>query len=324
MTAPHLDRRGFLALGVGALAVAAAPPFVRPRERWVRRTVPVMGTLATAVVATRFEAAGHAGLDAAFAELRRIEDLMSRFKADSDVGRVNRSPIGVTVPISPETAEVVRAALGWAQATEGRFDPCLGRLSRLWDPGPDARPPSADQLAGLRGRELWRAIELGGDPGAPWLRRDHVDAALDLGGIAKGYGVDRAARVLEAVGVRSALVNVGGDLMALGTGPGGRAWRIGIRDPRDPESVVGDFDVEDRAVATSGDYLRGFSHGGRRYHHLLDPRSGTPIQAPYRSLTIEADDVISADAAATAAFAAADDLADSVSQRSGLRIVHRG
>ncbi|MBT8404822.1 MAG: FAD:protein FMN transferase [Gemmatimonadetes bacterium] len=324
MNTPSLDRRGFLALGVGALAVAAAPPLLRPRERWVRRTVPSMGTLATFAIATRFEPAAHHALDAAVAELRRVESLMTRFRADSDIGRVNRSRPGAAVTVSPETAEVVRDALMWARDTEGRFDPGLARLSELWDPHPGARPPAAFDVEALTETPPWRALELGGDPGAPWLRRHTTAAALDLGGIAKGYGVDRAAAALEATGVRSALVNVGGDLMALGTGPGGRPWRIGVRDPERPDEVLTVLDVEDRAVATSGDYLRGFDHEGRRYHHLLDPATGRPHRPRFRSITIEAPTVRSADAAATAAFALGDDGPQFLPQRAGLRIVHRG
>jgi thiamine biosynthesis lipoprotein len=320
----RLDRRGFLALGAGAFAVALAPRAMRPRERWVRRSVPVMGTVASFAVATRFSPAAQAAVDASIAELRRIEGLMTRFRSDSDVGRLNRSVPGTRVAISPETAEVVRAALEWAEWTDGRFDPCLGRLTELWDPVPGARPPSASTLDALQGRSLWSAIELGGDVGAPWIRRATADAALDLGGIAKGFGVDRAAALLVGLGVGSALVNVGGDLMALGTGPGGRSWRVGVRDPGDPDAVLTVLDVEDAAVATSGDYLRGFVHEGRRYHHLLDPSTGRPRRAPYRSVTLKATDVMTADAAATAAFALGEDAAHSLSRRSDVRVVHRG
>jgi thiamine biosynthesis lipoprotein len=324
MKTPSLDRRDFLALGVGAFAVAAAPPLLRPRERWVRRTIPSMGTLASLAIVTRFEPAAHHALDAAVAELGRIEALMTRFRHDSDVGRLNRAAPGATVNVSPETAEVVRDALAWARDTGGRFDPCLARLSELWDPGADARPPASTRLAALTATPPWRALEVGGDPGAPWLRRHTAAAALDLGGIAKGYGVDRAARALESAGVRSALINVGGDLMALGSGPGGRAWRIGVRDPENPDEVLSVLEVEDRAVATSGDYLRGFEYEGRRYHHLLDPSTGRPTRPPFRSITIEAHSVRTADAAATAAFALGDDGPDFLSRRSGLRIIHRG
>lgn len=317
-TDPRIDRRGFLALGVGALAVAVAPPLLRPRERLVRRSFPVMGTVGEIAVPTRHEAGARAAIDAAVGELARIESLMTRFRTDSDVGRVAASAPGRAVAVSPETAEVVRDALAWAAETEGAFDPALGRLTALWDPRDGARPPEADRWAPLAGAGLWRALEVGGAPDAPWVRRHRPEAALDLGGIAKGYGVDRAADVLTGFGVGRGLINVGGDLVALGTGPDGRAWRVGIRDPRDPDGVVDTMSLEDEAVATSGDYLRFFEHGGRRYHHLIDPRTGAPRRSGLRTVTVRALDVRTADAAATAAFARAP------IQRSGVRIVHRG
>lgn len=317
-TDPRMDRRGFLTLGVGALAVAVTPPLLRPPERLVRRTFPVMGTLGEIAVPARHEASARAAIGAAIRELARVEGLMTRFRPDSDVGRLLASPPGTPVAVAPETAEVVRDALAWAAATDGAFDPALGRLTALWDPREGARPPEAERVAPFAGAALWRSLEVGGSPDAPWVRRHRDEAALDLGGIAKGYAVDRAADALCGVGVDRALVNVGGDLMALGNGPGGRPWRVGVRDPRDPDDVVTTLDLEHDAVATSGDYLRFFEHGGRRYHHLLDPRTGTPRRSGLHSVTVRARDARSADAAATVAFARVP------IPRSDVRIAHRG
>lgn len=317
-TDPRIDRRGFLTLGVGALAVAVAPPLLRPRERLVRRTFPVMGTVGEIAVPARHEASARVAVDAAVTELARVEALMTRFRSDSDVGRVAASVPGRATAVSPETAEVVRDALAWAAETGGAFDPALGRLTELWDPGQGARPPEADRLAPFAGAALWTALEVGGAADAPWIRRHRAEAALDLGGIAKGYGVDRAAAVLTGFGITRALVNVGGDLMALGAGPEGRPWRVGIRDPRHPDGVADTLSLEDEAVATSGDYLRFFEYGGHRYHHLLDPRTGAPRRSGLHTVTVRASDVRTADAAATAAFARIP------IQRSGVRIVHRG
>jgi thiamine biosynthesis lipoprotein len=138
---------------------------------------------------------------------------------------------------------------------------------------------------------------------------------VDLGGIAKGFGVDLAARALADRGIFHALVNVGGDLVALGVGEDGEPWRIGVRKPDEPESIIEVLQVSDRAVATSGDYLQYFQHGGRRYHHLLDAATGEPRRTRMRSLTVEAAMCMEADAAATALFGAPVDVARRVLEK---------
>lgn len=306
MSGDRLDRRSFLALGVGALGVAAAPAWLRPDERLVRLTVPVMGTLAEMAVPARHEGMTRQALQAAAAELRRVEALMTRFAPTSDVGRFNAASPGTRVPVSPETAEVVREALSWARQSGGSFDPTLERLTAVWDPMTHAAPPAEPVLrSAAADAGAWPSLELASTPGDAhaWLLRS-PGTSLDLGGIAKGYGVDQAARVLREHGIHRGLVNVGGDLMALGDGPGGRAWRVGIRDPRSPEGVLETVEVVEGAVATSGDYLRFFNHDGRRYHHILDPRTGAPVASRMRTVTVVAADVTSADAAATVVFAA--------------------
>lgn len=305
-----MERRAFLGLGVGLLGVAVAPAWLKPREQLHRLTVPVMGTVAELAVPARTEAMTRQALRAAAAELQRVDGLMSRFRPDSEVGRYNAAAPGTTVALGPETGEVVREALAWARRSGGAFDPTLARLSAAWDPAV-AVPPSEAALARARAdaggwptlsAEVPGAAGSGPEPGGGITLHRLPGTALDLGGIAKGYGVDQAARVLREHGVYRGLVNVGGDLMALGDGPGGRPWRVGVRDPRDPARHVRTLEVVDGAVATSGDYLRFFEHDGRRYHHLLDPGSGAPAEGRVRTITVTAADVMTADAAATTAF----------------------
>ncbi|MDT8340298.1 MAG: FAD:protein FMN transferase [Longimicrobiales bacterium] len=328
MKSNGVDRRSFLALGIGALGVATAPAWLRPRERMVRLTIPVMGTVGELAVPARSEGAARQALAAAAAELRRVEALMTRFRPDSDVGRFNVAGAGERVPVSPETAEVVRAALACAERSGGGFDPTLERLTHLWDPARNQAPPPEAALEAARlAAGGWRELEVttpAGTDGAS-LRRG-ASTALDLGGIAKGYGVDRAAAVLRDHGVFRGLVNVGGDLVALGEGPGGRPWRIGVRDPRDPSGVLETVEVVDEAVATSGDYLRFFRYGGRRYHHILDPATGEPTRSRLRTVTVSAEDALSADAAATTVFAMGVEGASRIlaSAPGSVRIIHHG
>jgi thiamine biosynthesis lipoprotein len=282
--------------------VVAVAPFLRRRgDRLVRRTVPLMGTIAELGVVHDDPILAHAAIDAAVAELRRVEWLMSRYRATSDVGRANRAATRDAVEVSPATARVLEAAIGWAIASDGAFDPCIGRAVELWDVEHRSAPPPDAAVRRLAARRLYRALDLAPGP-RPRVRLGDRDAAIDLGGIAKGYGVDRAADALRRRGIERAIVNVGGDLYAIGRSLEGDPWRVGIRSPSDPDGLAGTIEVADAAIATSGDYERFFEHRGRRYHHLLDPETAAPRVSPAHSVTVRAAACIDADAAGTAVF----------------------
>lgn len=308
------SRRDFLALGTGVFAVSALGLSFRQRQV-VRRSVPVMGTVAEIAVVLRDERKAHRAIDAAVDELREVERRMTRFQAGSDIGRANLAAFGSAVAISPATAAVVSEALRWACAAGSRFDPCIGRATELWDVVRRDAPPQPGAVRRLAGRDLYRGLELGRTAAGDVLVFHDADIAVDLGGIAKGYGVDRAVQALRSWGVTDALVNVGGDLYALGSSAEGDPWRIGIRSPSEPARIAGTLRLRDRAVATSGDYEQYFEHGGRRYHHLLDPTTAAPRVAGTHSLTVAADTCMSADAAATAVFGLAPAEARSVIAR---------
>jgi thiamine biosynthesis lipoprotein len=297
----HPSRREIIAVGVGAFVIAAAPFLRRRGARLARRTVPVMGTIAELAVVHDDPVTAHAAMDSAIAELRRVEALMSRYAAASDVGRANRFAARDAVEVSTETAAVLEAAIAWAMASDGAFDPCIGRAVTLWDVEHRTAPPPAAEVRRLAGRGLYRALDVTGGA-RPRVRLASRDAEVDLGGIAKGYGVDRAADTLRRWGVTRGVVNVGGDLYAMGRSEDGDPWRVGIRSPRDPDGLTGSIEVTDAAIATSGDYERFFEYRGRRYHHLLDPRTATPRQSATHSVTIRAPSCLDADAAATALF----------------------
>jgi FAD:protein FMN transferase len=298
---PGPSRRQFIVMGAGLFTVSVVG--LRGRNRMlVRRTVPVMGTLAEVSVVSRNPRAAHDAISAALDELYRVERAMSRFDPLSEVGRANRGAAMAPVPVGPATAEVIEAGLRWAAVEGSAFDPCLGRVTELWDVAHRTEPPPSGELVRLAGRRLHRAVRVERGAGGALVAFDSPDVALDLGGIAKGYAVDRAVAALRDWGITDALVNAGGDLYAMGTAEQGRPWTVGVRSPDDPRVLVRTLPLSDGAVATSGDYEQFFEHGGHRYHHLLDPATAAPRQAARRSVTVVARSCMEADAAATAVF----------------------
>jgi thiamine biosynthesis lipoprotein len=296
------SRRNFLAMGLGVFLVATLPRAVRPARRLIRRNVPMMGSVAELALVDRDARHAHAALDAAVTALRAVETSMTRFDPASDVGRANNRAFKEPVLISEPTAYVLAEALRWARVTDGAFDPALARLTELWDVEHRRMPPEVREYARFAGRRLHQAIRLDRLGDRSTVRFDDPDVGIDLGGIAKGYGVDFAVATLRAWGVTSALVNVGGDLYALGSAEDGDEWEVGIRSPDDPTRLKSVVRLEDRAVATSGDYERFFLHAGRRFHHLIDPRTGAPGRTARHTISVTAATCLAADAAATAAF----------------------
>jgi len=314
-------RREFVAVGVGALVVASMP-WSRRNRVVAHRQLPVMGTLADISVVHADERYAQAAITAALARLSQVDRLMTRFQAGSDVGRANAGAAREAVHVTRETGTVLAAALEWAGRTNGAFDPALGRVIRLWDVEHRTAPPAEPAVGRLAGRHLYRALDVDRWQGLPALRYESDDVAVDLGGIAKGYGVDQAVATLREWGIEQALVNVGGDLAAIGRAEGDRPWRVGVRSPDRADVLLATFDLEDAAIATSGDYLQYFEYHGRRYHHLLDPETAAPRVTAMRSLTVRASDCVTADAAATACFGADPMQARRWLDRVGARVLH--
>ena len=304
-----IGRREFLAFGAGTFVVAAIPLAGRRRrliERGtVRRAIPVMGTIAELAVVHREPQQAQAAIDAAIAELRWVERTMTRFDDTSDVGRANLHAARGPVVVTPETALVVSEALRWAHATDGTYDPAAGKIVRLWDVNHRREPPPESRRAPLARRQLYRQIEVGTFSGKPVLLFHDRDVSVDLGAIAKGYGVDRAIAALRRAGITQAVVDVGGDLYALGSAPNGEPWGIGVRDPNDARAIAEVIRVSDGAVGTSGTYMQFFRYRGHCYHHLMDPAIAAPRQTNVQSYTVRADCNLHADVAASSLFGTA-------------------
>lgn len=268
---------------------------LQPGDAEVRRSQLLMGTVVEIVAAGQSSGRLDTAIDAAFAEMARLENLLSSHRQESEISRLSRDSRGLMV--AAETAEVIALGQDVAQHSGGAFDMTLGALKELWGfdaalPAVPAKEALAATLAGigpdalaLQGRQVVKR--------APQLQ-------VDLGGIAKGYAVDRAIAVLQEHGVTSAAINAGGDMYLLGQRPQ-RPWRIAIQHPRQQDAVLETVQVRDRAVVTSGDYERFFELAGQRYHHILDPQTGLPARG-CQSVTIIADSVALGDALATAVF----------------------
>lgn len=235
-------------------------------------------------------------LAAAEAEVRRIEAKYSRYRADSLLSRINASAGQAEgIEVDAETAGLLDyAATAYAQS-EGLFDISSGVLRRAWD-FRAARLPTPAELEALLPLVGWSRLR--------WQRPRLVlplkGMELDFGGFGKEYAADRAATVLERAGLRQGLVDLAGDLRILGPHPDGSPWRIGIRHPRGgPEQAIAVVELHGGAIASSGDYERYFEQDGRRYSHILDPRSGWPVQGAAASVSVVADRCLLAGTATT-------------------------
>jgi thiamine biosynthesis lipoprotein len=233
------------------------------------------------------------------ASLDKVDRLMSTYKPDSELSRFNRAPVGQPFELSPETAEVVREAIRIGDMSGGAFDVTIGSAVNLWGFGPDKHPdriPSDAQVAAALEQVDYRALHLDGN-----TLTKSKPVYVDLSAIAKGYGVDQVARALDAQGVTSYLVEVGGEIRTRGDKPDGQPWRIAVEKPVSNERAVQRIiELDDSAVATSGDYRNYFEENGKRYSHTIDPRTGRPITHHLVSVTVLAADCMTADALATA------------------------
>ena len=234
----------------------------------------------------------------AFQEIRRIEQFMSPWIESSDVTRINRSAGNKWVKISHETLEVIRKAQEISELSAGRFDITVGPLTQLWRNAREKGfPPSAEDLKQKLDLVNFKNMMIDQE-GRVFLKKRGM--AIDLGGIAKGYAVDKAFELLKALGYKNLIVNAGGDLRTGGSKLD-QPWAIGIQNPRSSQKIMATISVSDSAIATSGDYEKFFIHQGKRYHHILNPRDGLPAEE-CQSVTILCQEGMMADALATAVF----------------------
>ena len=245
---------------------------LQPDGEEVRRSRIMMGTVVEIMAEGQSSKTLEVAVEAAFAEMERLDKLLSRYNTDSEVSRLSQSTNGGEVSLP--TAEVLTLGLEISRKSGGAFDMTLGKLKTLWafDKEAPTLPNAAELSAALSGIGP-KALSLEGQQ----LRKASPQLQLDLGGIAKGYAVDRAIAILKQHGVANAAVNAGGDMYLLGQRME-RAWRIGIQHPREEKGVLETVQINNRAVVTSGDYERFFEKDGVRYHHIFNPQTGMPAR----------------------------------------------
>ena len=246
---------------------------------------------------------GEEAAKAAFGEIARLESIFSSYIPTSEVSRLSAAAGEGPQPIGPEVGQVLSTALAVAEASGGAFDPTVGVLKRVWDFTEGSEyVPGVGEVEALLELVDYRKIRLHSDrDGAGGVSAEigSKDMSLDLGGVAKGYIVGKAADLLKKKGIGWSIIKAGGDLWA--QGDGGAPFTIGVRHPRSEGAMLGTISFDGGAVATSGDYERFFEKDGTRYHHILDPATGYPA-ARSMSVTVISKDPALADAYSTALF----------------------
>ncbi|MBL8625847.1 MAG: FAD:protein FMN transferase [Myxococcales bacterium] len=291
-----------LALAIALAVTAAAPTLARADqptagpERKLVHTDQAMGTVVQVTIWTDDEPGAAQAAQAVFAEFRRLDAMMTTWTPDSEISKINAAAgSGKAVPVSDEAYAVIARALEVSKASQGVFDITVGAYGGLWKFDEDMDGTLPDPAEVLKRKKLvnWKDVVL--DKRRHTVRLKRAGMKITLGGIAKGYAVDRAAALLDKAGFASFIVQAGGDMYVSGD-KNGTPWVVGIRDPRGPrDQSFAVAPIKDHSFSTSGDYERGFVKDGVRYHHILDPRTAQPARAS-RSVTIMAKDAFTADA----------------------------
>lgn len=265
-----------------------------------KKTETIMGTEVSVTVVSESPEAAESAIEAALAEVRRLDRMMSLYIEESEITKVNMAAGTGPVKVSPEMMEVIESALGISRLTHGAFDITVGPLIVLWQMRlKEGRVPGDEEISEIRRRVRWEEIELNKKNSTVFIKRPGM--IIDLGGVAKGYAADRAAAVLAGRGIKNGIVSIAGDIRVMGRRPDGSAWRIGIQHPRDREKTLAVLELSDISISTSGDYERFKIVGKKRYHHIIDPRTGRPSEGVI-SVTVIGDRGVVIDPLTTALF----------------------
>jgi thiamine biosynthesis lipoprotein len=274
---PRTARRFAALILVLSTMLCAVPA----RAEWLMRNDAIMGTRITVELRADDPIKGSAAIDAVMAEMHRIDDLMSHYKPESELSQINEHAAEAPVKVDRELFDLLKLSLHFSELTNGAFDITYAGVGHLYDYRKHIRP-TEEQIRAALPTVNWRNLIL--DPDNLTVKFAMPGMRIDVGGIGKGYAVDRCIAILQSRGFTHAFVQAGGDSRIIGDHDG-RPWVVGIRHPDDPNKIVTKLPLVDTAMSTSGDYYRFFDENGVRYHHIIDPRTGHPA-SKVRSATI--------------------------------------
>jgi thiamine biosynthesis lipoprotein len=258
-----------------------------------------MGTLVKITVVARSESNAQALATAGFAEIRRLEELLSTWIPTSELSRVNASAGVMPVHVSPDTLTVIQRAMQVAEMTGGGFNITIGPAVDAWRVTEGQRIPTESELESLRPLVDLQAVHVDVQERTIFLEK--AGMRIDVGGIGKGYAADQAVDALRRAGAVAGVVALSGDIKTFGRLPGGKMFPVGIQHPREDGAVLAWIDLKDEAISTAGDYERFFEQDGVRYHHILDPRTLQPARS-CQSVTVIAREGVWADGLDTGIF----------------------
>ena len=290
---------GSVGIGLGALLVGCASVPNQSEPVVVKRAQMQMGTLVSITVVAKDEAVAQAAATAGFAEIRRLEELLSTWIPTSELSRVNASAAIGPTHVSPETLTVVQRAMQVAEMTNGGFNIAVGPAVNAWNVIETHRIPTESELDALRPLVDLQAVHV--DLREQTIYLDKAGMRIDVGGIGKGYAADQAVEALRKAGAVAGVVALSGDIKTFGRLPNGKLFPIGVQHPREDGAVLVWIDLQDEAISTAGDYERFFERDGIRYHHILDPRTLQPARG-CQSVTVIAREGVLADGLDTGIF----------------------
>lgn len=256
--------------------------------------------LDTVCTVTLYEPADPELVSQALDLVAHYESLLSATIEGSEIWNINHSQ-GEPVPVCSETAKVLRLGLQYSEISQGKLDITIGQVTDLWDFGHGGQVPSVEQLRSALETVDYRCLHiLGNEEDGYTVTLEKTGAEINLGAIAKGYIADQVASFLRAKGVTCALLDLGGNIVALGEKPNGQPWHIGVETPySDRTELLGTLSLSAAAVTTSGIYERQFTQDGQIYHHILDPKTGYPVETDVVSVTVITDTAAQGDCLST-------------------------
>jgi len=250
---------------------------------------PLMGTLVSFTLCAEDEAQATTAAESAFAEIERLESLFSNYNPGSDVSLINKAVATMWTRVSPDTMEVIGQSIQLSRDSGGAFDITVGALNRIWKMHSAPKVPSPQEIKATLPLVDFTAVQMD-VRNTSSVALGKVGMEIDLGGIAKGYILEKAYKVLRRMGIDNGLIDGGGDVYCWGLKPDGSKWEVGVADPLKPSSYLAVLKVSNKAVFTSGDYARKFTQGGITYHHIFDPKTGYPANL-CRSVTVIGDNI---------------------------------